>query len=145
MMAFFFTMPIKSRTPMAAMIVNWVSKSHNAKRRADAGREQRREDGERMNQALVENAEHDVDRDQRRAEQKRHAGLRLLKGRGGARERAADGRRHADALDRLVDLRLGLAERLARGQIERDRRRRELSLMIDAERRVARFEFGESR
>src|ERR1700733_6778112 len=60
-------------------------------RRADAGREQRRENGERMDQALVEDAEHDIDRDERCAEQKRHARLRLLEGRGGGGEGAPDG------------------------------------------------------
>ena len=30
MIAFFLTMPISSMTPIAAMIVNWVSNSHSA-------------------------------------------------------------------------------------------------------------------
>src|SRR6202167_6605418 len=98
-----------------------------------------------MDQALVENAEHDINRHQGGAEQKRHARLRLLKGRGGAGERPTDRRRHADALDRIVDLRLGFAERPAWSQIERNRRRRELALMIDTEWGVARLEFGEGR
>ena len=114
-------------------------------RRSDAGGEQGREDGDRMDQALVENPEHNIDRDDRGAEQKRHARLRLLIGRGGAGEGAAHGRGHADALDRVVDLGLGLAERAALGKVERDRRRRERSLMIDAERGVAGRKLGEGR
>src|SRR5271156_2485853 len=78
MMAFFLTMPISNKTPIAAITVNWVSNTHSA----NAGGEQRGEDGERMDQALVENAQHEIDRNQRGDEQKRHARLRLLKGRG---------------------------------------------------------------
>ena len=119
MIAFFLTMPISSRTPIAAMTLNWVSNSPQRERRADAGREQRRQDGDRMDQALIEYAEHDIDRQERCAEEQRHARLRLLKSGRRSGERATDGRGHADAFDRLVDLRLGFAERSARRQIER--------------------------
>ena len=138
-------MPISNKTPIAAMIGELDVEQPQRQRRADAGGEQGREDGDRMDQALVENPEHDIDRDHRGAEQKRHARLRLLIGRGGAGEGAADGRRHADALDRVVDLGLGLAERAALGKVERDRRRRERSLVIDAERRMARGKMSEGR
>ena len=48
--------------------------------RAEARRRQRRDDGERMRQALVQNAEHDIDRDQRRQQQQRLRADRLLEG-----------------------------------------------------------------
>ena len=64
--------------------------------RADAGRGQRREDRDRVDVALVEHAEHDVDRHQRGQDQQRLVGQRVLKRLRGALEARLDARREAD-------------------------------------------------
>ena len=69
---------------------------HQREQRADAGRRQRGENGQRMNEALVQHAEHDVDRDRGGKDEPGLAGERLgvL---GGIAGIAADHRcRHAD-------------------------------------------------
>ena len=67
MMPFFLTMPISRMMPM--MPITDRSKPPELKRqqRADAGRWQRRENRQRMDEALVEHAEDDVDDDERGA------------------------------------------------------------------------------
>ena len=69
MMAFFLTMPISRMTPISAMRLNSVLKTQQRQHRAHAGRRQGREDGDRMDEALVEDAEHDVDGGERREDQ----------------------------------------------------------------------------
>ena len=64
--------------------------------RADAGRRQRRENRDRMNVALVEHAEHDVDGEQRGQDQDRLVRERILEGLRGALETAVDARRQPD-------------------------------------------------
>ena len=63
---------------------------HQRQHRADPGRRQGRQDRDRVDVALVEHAEHDVDGEQRRADQDRLVGERLLKRLRGAREAAVD-------------------------------------------------------
>ena len=46
-----------------------LSEQHQRQNGPDAGRRQRREDGDRMNIALIEHAEHDIDRDDGRQDQ----------------------------------------------------------------------------
>ena len=72
MMAFFFTMPISRMMPISAITENGVPKMQQRQGRADAGRRQRRENGDRMDGVLVEDAQHDIDRRQRRQDQQRH-------------------------------------------------------------------------
>ena len=69
MMAFFFTMPISSTMPMMEMMFRSSLKSIKRQHRAHARRRQGRNDRQRMHQALVQNAEHDVHRQQRRHNQ----------------------------------------------------------------------------
>ena len=69
MMAFFFTMPISRMMPISAMTLNSVWQKQQRQDRADAGRGQRGENGDGMDVAFVENAEHDVDGDQRGEDQ----------------------------------------------------------------------------
>ena len=69
MIAFFLTMPISRITPISAMTLNSVSNSEQRQHRADAGRRQGRQDRHRVDEALVQHAEHDVDGDQRREDQ----------------------------------------------------------------------------
>ena len=54
-----------------------LSEQHQRQNGADAGRRQRREDGDRVDVALIEHAEHDVDRDQRGQDQPGLAGQRF--------------------------------------------------------------------
>ena len=64
MMAFFFTMPMSRKMPMNAIRLNSMPTGGQRQQRADAGRRQRGEDGERVEEAFVENAEHEVDDEQ---------------------------------------------------------------------------------
>ena len=63
MMAFFLTMPISSTMPISATNEKSMPDVHQRQQRADAGRGQRRQDRERVDEALVEHAQHDVDGD----------------------------------------------------------------------------------
>ncbi len=74
MIAFFLTMPISRITPISAMMRELGVEQQQRQQRAHARRRQRRQDGQRMHVALVEDAEHDVDGDQRGQDQ---AGLAL--------------------------------------------------------------------
>ena len=97
--------------------------------RADAGRRQGRENCQRVDEAFIEDAEDDVDDDQRGADQRRLAAQRGLERLRVALEGRDDRGRHADLARRLVDRIDGLAERDAGFQIERDGHRGELALM----------------
>ena len=77
MMPFFLTMPISRMMPMKAISDSSVPNSLQRQQRAEPGRRQRRDDGQRMREALVEHAEHDVDREQRREDQQRLRADRL--------------------------------------------------------------------
>ena len=104
---------------------------------------QRGQDRDRVNEALVEHAENEVDRDQRGQDQDRLIGQRRLEGLGRPLEAPAKRRGEAGltlgALDRLH----GVAQRHAQGQVERQRHGRELPLVAHQQRRRARREAGE--
>ena len=85
MIAFFFTMPMSRMMPMSATMLSSVPEEHQREQRAHARGGQGGEDGERVDVALVEHAQHDVDREQRGEDQQRLAGQRLLEGLRGAR------------------------------------------------------------
>ena len=51
-----------------------------SRERSDTGRGQRRQDGERLDEALVEHPEHDIDGDESGGDQKRLRGERGLEG-----------------------------------------------------------------
>ena len=55
--------------PMMRDDVEVVAGDHQRQQRADAGRRQGREDRDRVDEALVQHAQHDVDRDDRRQDQ----------------------------------------------------------------------------
>ena len=95
---------------MSAMIVKSVPVIEQRQRGADAGRRQRREDGQRVNEAFVENAEHDVHGDERRRDQPRLVGERCLEDLRGPLETAVNRRRHADVLRGALDRDHGVAE-----------------------------------
>ena len=71
MIAFFFTMPISRMMPISAMTLSSVAAEHQRQERAHAGRRQRGEDRDRVDVALVQHAQHDVDRSRRRQDQQR--------------------------------------------------------------------------
>ena len=75
MMPFFLTMPISRMMPMKAITDSSMPAKSQRDQRAEAGRRQRRDDGQRVRQALVEHAQHDVDREQRGDDQQRPAML----------------------------------------------------------------------
>ena len=80
MMPFFLTMPISRMMPIDRDHAEIEVNRHQQQQRADAGRRQRRQDRDRMDRALVEHAEDDVDDDERRGDQERRARQRRLEG-----------------------------------------------------------------
>ena len=75
---------------MRAMTLRSVPEDQQREQRAHARRRQGGEDGDRVDVALVEHAQHDVDRQQRRQDQERLVGQRGLEGLGRAHEAAPD-------------------------------------------------------
>ena len=116
MMPFFLTMPIRRMMPMMPITDKSIPPSLQRQQRADAGRRQGRQDRQRMDEALIQHAENDVDDDQRRADQCRRARKRGLKRLRVALERPNDRRRHADLARRADDRIDRLAERDAGAQ-----------------------------
>ena len=88
-----------------------------------------------MNEALVQNAEHDIDGDNRSEDEPGLAGQRLGEFGGVARIAAGHRGRHADPLLRGGDDVDRVAQGIARRQIEADGDRGELLLMRDRQRR----------
>ncbi len=98
-----------------------------------------------MDKALVEHAQHDVHRDDRREDQDQLVAERGLKRQCGALKHGDHADRHADVFLGLLDRVDRLAERGARRQVERHRRRRELPEMLDFERRRLLLDLGDRR
>ena len=116
---------------------------HQRQQRADSGRRQRGQNSDRVDPALVQHAQHDVDHHQSRQDQPRFGRERSLKLRRVAGEGAADGLRHADVLLGLGDGRHRVAERVAVREIEAERRGGKLLLMRDDQRRGGFAELGD--
>ena len=72
-----------------------VPGQHQRQQRADAGRGQRREDRDRVDEALVQHAEHDVHDQHRRQQQQQFVGQVVAEGQRRALEGGADAGRHA--------------------------------------------------
>ncbi len=106
---------------------------HQGEQRADAGGGERREDGDGVDVALVEDAEHDVDGDEGGEDQEELVGAGGLEGLGGALEGAVDGGGEADVAFGLLDLDHGIAEGVAGEEIEGDGDGGKLSLVVDSE------------
>ena len=102
-----------------------LAEEHERQQRAHAGRRQRGENGDGVNEALVENAEHDVDGDQRGQNQQRFIGERIVERCRGALEVGLQAGREVEILGHLVDVVDGRAQRGVRRQVERNRDRRE--------------------
>jgi hypothetical protein len=118
---------------------------HQRQERAETGRGQGRQDRDRVDEALVEHPQHDVDGDDRGDDQQHLVGESGLEGERGALEAG-------DHAGRQVDLGLGGADRLDRGaeggarrQVEGDRRGRELADMGDCQRRRLLHHLGDRR
>ena len=109
---------------------------HQRQHRADAGRRQRGQDRERVDEALVEHAEHDVDGDDGGEDQPR------LAARASCENSPASPKKLPvtdDGMPILLRAALrcgnGVAQRRAGREIEADRHGRELVLVADGERR----------
>ena len=88
-----------------------------------------------MNVAFIQDAQHNIDRHQRRRDQQGLTREGVLKRLGDPLKAAADGGGQAHLARGLLDRRDGVAQRRARREIERDGDRRKLALVIDGERR----------
>src|ERR1700731_2620425 len=108
---------------------------HQQQQRADAGRRQGRDDGDRVDEALVEHAENNVDDEERRKDEDRRALQRRAEGLGIALEAGLERQRRVQLFFNLLNIAYRLANRDARRKIERDRHRRELTRVVDHERR----------
>ena len=73
-----------------------LMENHQRQERAHAGGRQRGENRDGMNEALVQHAEHDVDRHQRGEDQQSFIGERVLEGRGGTLETGLNAGRHLE-------------------------------------------------
>ena len=96
-----------------------------------------------MDQAFVEDAQHQVDRQERGGDEDRLVGQGGLEGLGGAHEAAADGGREPDLLLGLVDGRDRVAQGHAHGQVEGDGDRGQLALVVDRQGGVLQLVVGE--
>ncbi len=83
---------------------------HEREQRADTGRGERGENGNGVDEALVENAEHDVDGDQRGENEEGFIGERVAEGGGGSLERGLQAGREMQLVGGLVDVGDGGAE-----------------------------------
>ena len=84
--------------PISAITLNSMRVKMQRKQSAHAGRGQRGDDGDGVDVALVEHAEHDVDGDERGEDEQRLVGQRGLKCGRRSLEAGVDAGRHADAL-----------------------------------------------
>jgi len=78
MIAFFFTMPMRRMIPISAMNREVSAADHQRQERTHPRGRQGGEDGDRVDVALVQDSEHDVDGDQRGQDQHRLRRQRLL-------------------------------------------------------------------
>ncbi len=122
-----------------------LADDQQGQQRADAGGRQRRQDGDGVDVALVEHAEHDVDRHHRGEDQPRLARERGAELGCFAGKRATDGARQPDGGLRVGDGRHRLVERDALGGVEADREGGELLLVADGEGRAFPPDRGDGR
>ncbi len=111
--------------------------------RAKTGGRQGRDDGQRVNRAFVQHAEHDVHGDDRRQNQPRLGFQRILKRLGGALETATHAVRHANRQLRLLQGINRLAQGMPRRQVEGQGDRRENALVVDDDRHLLVLQTGQ--
>jgi hypothetical protein len=107
---------------------------HQQQQRADAGRGQGRD---RVNDALVQNAENEIDDEERCGDEDGRALQRCSEGLGVALKARLQREWWVQLFFNPLDGVHCLADRGTRGEIERDRGRGELALMVDDEGRIA--------
>eukprot|EP01022_Parablepharisma_sp_SALTPOND_P004192 TRINITY_DN118_c0_g1_i1.p1 TRINITY_DN118_c0_g1~~TRINITY_DN118_c0_g1_i1.p1 ORF type:complete len:1977 (+),score=693.89 TRINITY_DN118_c0_g1_i1:34526-40456(+) len=112
-------------------------RDHQREQRAHAGRRQRREDGDGVDVALIEHAQHDVHGDDGRQDQPQGIGQRRLEGQRRPLEVGDGGGRHADLVLGGLDGLDRLAQGRALGQVEGHGGCRELADMVHHQRRGA--------
>ncbi len=108
---------------------------HQQQQRAEAGRRQGRDDGDGVDHALVEHAEDEIDDEQRRGDEDRHARQRVSECLGVALKARLQRERLAQVFFDLLDGAHRLTDRGAGREVERDRHRGKLTLVVDDERR----------
>ncbi len=106
---------------------------HQREKRPHRGGGERREDRDRMDVALVQHAEQDVDRDDGRQDQEDLVGQRRPERLGGPLEARLDARRHSQLLLGPLDRADRLPERRAGREVEGEGDDRELSLVVHGE------------
>src|SRR2546430_3340788 len=107
--------------------------------RTDSSRRNRGEDGDGMNETLIEDAENDIDGGESGDDQDRLIGQRILKGLGSALKRSVNGIGHADFAASQLDVLDSGTERSARREIEGKSNGREDALVVDGKRGVGRL------
>ena len=108
-------------------------REHEGQQRAHARRREGGKNGDGMDVAFVQDAEHEVDGRQGRDNQVGFAAERILIGLRGAGEHGLDGGRQADAAGGIADGFDGIAQRDAGQQVEGYGDRREEALVVDGE------------
>src|SRR3546814_18561475 len=96
-----------------------------------SGGRQARQDGDRVDEAFIQDAEHHVDHEDRSGQQQALAFHRILAYLRGALEAGDDGGRQVHVALSGVDDVDGLAERIARRTVERAGHRRQLAPVVD--------------
>jgi len=138
-------MPIEENDADQGDDAEFSTEHQQCQHRTDTRRRQRRQDRDRMDVALIQDAKHDVDSDERGRESntarwRSTAGMlaRCLKV-------AVDRGRDANPIHRIADGSHGVAEGRARREVKRHRRRHEQAVMVDSKRSAAGPERGETR
>ncbi len=142
MIAFFFTRPTSMMMPTKAYTLSSMWKIHSVRSapKPANGRPVRMVSG--MDEALVENPQHDVDDQNREHEQYEQSLLGRLEGLRGTRECGGDARRKGQGSD-PVHIVYRRSNRHARLQVERERDRRQLPRVIHRRRPGARRDLRE--
>src|SRR5579871_2639057 len=112
-------------------------------KRADSGRRQRRKNRQRMDEALVEHAQDDVNRNQRQQNQHWLARQRRLEGLRRSLEAAVNRRRHSNVDASLFNRHSGVAQRHTGREIEAQSCGRRLRLVVDRQRDALLLEVGD--
>ena len=101
--------------PNQSYHVELVLRNQQSEQRTNAGGRKRGQDRNRVREALVKNAQHDIDGQQRSQDQQRFAGQRVLERSGRALKTSVDGGRKTDAALGVVNHLGRIAERNPRG------------------------------
>ena len=111
--------------------VQVLVKEQEREHRPDARRREGRDNGEGVDQTLVQNPEDDIDGEQRGYDEQGLPGERLAKGQQGAGKEGVQGGGCAQPRLDAVDARRRLAQRDSRGEVEGNRYRGEQAGVID--------------